>query len=161
MKYALIAAISITGSVVFAGEVSLPEYHGIYQLLSQEVADYAGKENVDKFKVAADSNLEYLQTKNDGLLVVVKPDYKDPVNMSIRGATGNGWFYVFNIKDSKWNLVVRLDGKTYDWLDIDKGTKFITMWGNGSGSYTKTEYLIADGILISKKSEIVELKPDR
>jgi hypothetical protein len=79
------------------------------------------------FALAADSTLERLHSPPGGSLVVVRADYYGQSRFGIRGAQGNGRYYVFQV-DPEWRLVGILHGNSYRSDAVGTTLRIITRW---------------------------------
>jgi hypothetical protein len=80
------------------------------------------------FALAADSTLERAHSHLTGDLVVVRAEYYGQSRFGIRGAQGQGRYYVFQVRDAGWRLVGILHGNSYRWDAVGDTLRVITKW---------------------------------
>jgi hypothetical protein len=78
------------------------------------------------FVLAADSTLVRSNWPQTGDLVVVRAEYYGQSRFGIRGAQGQGRYYVFQTGDYGWRLVGILHGNSYRWDAVGDTLRIIT-----------------------------------
>lgn len=78
------------------------------------------------FALAADSTLERSHSHLAGDLVIVRAEYYGQSRFGIRGAQGQGRYYVFQTRDDGWRLVGILHGNSYRWDAVGDTLRIIT-----------------------------------
>jgi hypothetical protein len=113
-----------------------------YQEAFRYIAKWEGlpADSQTLFALAADSTLERSNSHLTGDLVIVKAEYYGQSRFGIRGAQGQGQYYVFQIRDSKWKLVGILHGNSYRWNAVGDTLQIITRWHMSLAENPETVY---------------------
>ncbi|HUW55820.1 MAG TPA: hypothetical protein VMZ92_04240 [Planctomycetota bacterium] len=94
------------------------------------------------FGLAVDSTVERVGTSRHGVFSIVRPQYYDDRKhrFGIRGAQGQGRYYVFQRNGSEWRLVGVLDGSSYELRSGGDKFSIITGWHMSASESPKIVY---------------------
>lgn len=136
-----------------ANEVFLesPIHFQNYQELFTYIASQNGLDPETIFDLAVDSRIDYKsrQTNADPIIAVITAsylqDHKSPYGdkyriNNIRGASGNGNFYVIRFEEEGLDLIGILVGNGYSWTNINGNDALFTSWHMSAAEYVKTVY---------------------
>lgn len=81
------------------------------------------------FDLAAESKLDYFQDEKFGKICIIEVNYYgDGQFNQIRGAQGNGRYYVIKSTERGFDLVGILEGNSYSWDNVGERRRLITTW---------------------------------
>jgi hypothetical protein len=92
------------------------------------------------FSLAADSTLERSWFLKTGEFLIVKAEYYGQWKYGIRGAQGQGRYYVFQILGNKLRLAGILHGNTCRWSESEGTLQIITRWHVSASESPETVY---------------------
>lgn len=101
-----------------------------FRFMANELGDMLPNQDDDTlFKLAAESSAETYWIKSPKIAIVIKLDYIEGSYSLIRGAQGNGAYYIFSPVENGYEFLGTLEGNSYKWQDSGSGgSKFITTW---------------------------------
>ena len=158
----------ISVSCFASDSLTVPIHFKNYQEIFKYIADENEGEGDPEYilELAADSRVDYLRkdhTKGTGDMIVITANYIDKKEFfgidMIRGAQGNGSFYVFQKNDDGYDLIGILSGNGYKFAQVNGKDSVLTSWHVSASEYTETLYQWDGKVyrLISSK-EIVNSK---
>lgn len=90
--------------------------------------------------LAADSTVERYHFDRTGDLSIVRAEYYGDSQFGIRGAQGQGRYYVFQTHGHRCRLVCILDGNGYRWDNVGDKVRIITWWHISAAESPETVY---------------------
>jgi hypothetical protein len=145
--------VALTGCADSRPPHHYPPYQQIYTSIGPAVSADIG-EDPDLYKLAADSQIDIIDTKFTGALAVVDVDYHDPSGgwSVFKGVTGNQTFFVFASTGRRWvPIVSNACGEVYHCHDDDTlhATVFSMYCKLNLAGGTETDWTLVDGKIIS------------
>ena len=122
-----------------------PVYFKDYQAIFAYIADREGVDTDPNtiIELAADSSIEYDRESKD-LRIIITANYinkKESKGVNeIRGASGNGCFYIFESKRNGYNLIGILEGNGYKKISREGQEQYSTSWHMSAFEYGETIY---------------------
>ncbi len=94
------------------------------------------------FGLAAESTVERYRFEQTGLLTIVRAQYYDEsqFEFGLRGAQGQGTYYVFQTNGNEWRLVGVVQGSAYRWDCVGDKLRLITSWHISAFESPETVY---------------------
>jgi hypothetical protein len=124
--------------------VHFKNYHELFEFIARDNGLEATNEVVTK--LSADSRVEYrlAQNKDSRIRAVIEADYIDtnefPGVNSLRGASGNGLFYVIEFELNGIDLIGVLEGNGWELRTIDGRESYVTSWHMSAYEFVETVY---------------------
>lgn len=108
----------------------------------------AKEQDLDKvedslFKLAAESTMRrmYINGQNNEMpLIIIESNYYNNMNNSIRGAQGNGDYYLFKVLKNGYEYVGKIGGNSYSCGTYNNYLRFITSWHMCAGENIESIY---------------------
>ena len=124
----------------------------------------------DVFKLAVDSKIDY-HRDSDGIpdTAVIMPNYIQTFlyenhrfrDNFIRGAQGNGSYYVIRFENEGIDLIGILEGNGYSWTSINGKEALETSWHMSAREYVRTIYEWDGKVFYKTSSEDVKEDEDK
>jgi hypothetical protein len=94
------------------------------------------------FKTAAESSMDWfwLEEGTTNIVIVIKLDFLDGPYSAIRGAHGNGPYYLFMPIEKGFQLPGKMAGNGYHHGTLNGRAQFITSWHMGGGEAYENIY---------------------
>lgn len=102
-------------------------------------------------KLAAESSLAEVRARADESYIVVRVDFRADTHVSkVRGAQGNGPFYVLRREGGRFRLLGTMFGNSYVWGSRN-GNLFFTVSSHMSAEHSDTAtYRVAGNVLVKE-----------
>jgi hypothetical protein len=130
-----------------------PTRFASYEQVFRFIASQSDLEQIDRssvFKLAAESCVEYVRTRPKAWYLVIRADYLHNHISTIRGAQGNGPFYVFHEGGGAFTFLGVMGGNAYTQTSVNGNIGFDVSAHAGGGKTTTAHYDVVGEMLVQR-----------